>query len=113
MQLVYHSIAGLIDVMHQKTLTIDVLHLYCLNNTRKLVGHEGIIDIHKQMLMALSMQCIPHINCVLCVTFNHGRGIHSMLELIKKVAEGTYHPKGYDEEKDLQALCNAPSWALS
>jgi len=36
-----------------------------------------------------------------------------MLELIKKAAEGTYHPKGYDEEKDLQALYNALSWALS
>jgi len=27
-----------------------------------------------------------------------------MLELIKKAAEGTYHPKGFDEEDDLQAL---------
>jgi len=27
-----------------------------------------------------------------------------MLELIKKAAEGTYHPKEFDEEEDLQAL---------
>jgi hypothetical protein len=27
-----------------------------------------------------------------------------MLELIKKAAVGTYHPKGFDEEEDLQAL---------
>jgi hypothetical protein len=38
------------------------------------------------------------------VGFRHGAGIHSMLELIKKAAEGTYHPKGFDEEDDLQAL---------
>jgi hypothetical protein len=38
------------------------------------------------------------------VAFNHGKGIHSMLELIKRAAEGTYHPKGFDEEDDLQAL---------
>jgi len=64
---------------------------------RKIVGHEGVIDVHKQMLLALSMQCIPHIDCVLWVAFNHGRGIHSTLELIKKAAEGTYHPKNFDE----------------
>ena len=27
-----------------------------------------------------------------------------MLEMIKRAAEGTYHPKGFDEEDDLQAL---------
>ena len=27
-----------------------------------------------------------------------------MLESIKKAADGTYHPKGFDEEEDLQAL---------
>jgi len=27
-----------------------------------------------------------------------------MLEHIKKAAEGTYHPKGFDEEEELQAL---------
>ena len=68
------------------------------------MGYEGVIDIHKQMLMALSMQCIPRIDQVLHVMFNHGKGIHSILELIKKAAKGTYHPKGFDEEDDLQAL---------
>ena len=27
-----------------------------------------------------------------------------MLKLIKKAADGMYHPKGFDEEKELQAL---------
>jgi hypothetical protein len=43
MQLVYHGITSLIDIVHRKTLTIDVLHLCCLNNTRKLVGYKGVI----------------------------------------------------------------------
>jgi len=38
------------------------------------------------------------------VEFYHGVGIYTMLELIKKAAEGTYHPNGFDEEEDLQAL---------
>ena len=103
-QLVYHGITGLIDVVCQKTSTIDGLHLHHLNDAKKLVGHEGVIDVHKQMLMVLSTQHIPCIDCVLHVTFNHGRGIHSMLELIKKAAEGMYHPKSFDEEDNLQAL---------
>jgi hypothetical protein len=103
-QLVYHGIAGLIDVVHQKMSMIDVLRLHRLNDAKKLVGHEGIIDVYKQMLMTLSTQRIPRIDRVLRVAFKHGRGIHSTLELIKRAAEGTYHPKGFDEEDDLQAL---------
>jgi hypothetical protein len=103
-QLVYHSITSLIDVVCQKTLTINGLCLRYLNDAKKLVDHKGVIDVHKQMLMALSIQYIPHIDCVLHVTFDHGRGIHSMLELIKKAVEETYHPKSFNEEDNLQAL---------
>jgi len=103
-QLVYHGIAGLIDVVYQKTSTINGLRLHHLNDAKKLVGHKGVIDVHKQMLMVLSTQHIPRIDRVLRVAFNCGRGIHSMLELIKKAAEGTYHPKSFDEEDNLQAL---------
>jgi hypothetical protein len=71
---------------------------------RKLAGKEGVIEVHKQMLLALSTQRIPRIDRVLRVGFKNGAGIHTMLDLIKKAAEGTYHPKGFDEEEDLQAL---------
>ena len=39
-----------------------------------------------------------------CVGFRTDAGIQSMLELVKKAAEGTYHLKGSEEEEDLQAL---------
>jgi len=71
---------------------------------RKLAGKEGVIEVHKQMLLALSMQCIPQIDRVLHVGFKNGVGIHTMLDLIKKAAEGIYHLKGFDKEEDLQAL---------
>jgi hypothetical protein len=70
--LVFHGIGGLIEVVHHKTLLIDVLCLCCLNDVRKLVGQEGVIDVHKQMLVALSTQRIPHINHVLRIGFKHG-----------------------------------------
>ena len=102
--LVFHGIGGLIEVVHRKMSTIDTLRLRRLNDARKIVGQEGVIDIHKQMLLALSTQHIPQIDRVLRVGFKHGAGIHSMLEMIKRAAEGTYHPKGFDEQDDLQAL---------
>ena len=102
--LIYHGIGGLIDVVHRKISEIDCLHLHRLNDMRKLAGKEGVIEVHKQMLLALSTQRIPRIDRVLRVGFRNGAGIHTMLNLIKKAGEGTYHPKGFDEEEDLQAL---------
>jgi hypothetical protein len=57
--LVFHGIGGLIEVVHQKTSMIDTLRLHHLNNARKLIGQKGVIDIYKQMLLALLTQCIP------------------------------------------------------
>jgi hypothetical protein len=102
--LVFNGIGGLVEVVRRKTALIDTLRLRRLNEARKIIGQEGVIDIHKQMLVALSTQRIPRIDYVLRIGFKWGAGIHSMLETIKKAATGTYHPKGYDEEDDLQAL---------
>jgi hypothetical protein len=102
--LVFPGIDGLIDVVRWKTSANDALRLRHLNDVKKLVGKEGVIDVHKQMLLALSSQRIPRIDHVLRVGFRHGAGIHSMLELVKRAADGTYHPKGFDEEDDLQVL---------
>ena len=102
--LVFHGIGGLVEAVRRKTSMIDVLRLRHLNEARKLVGQEGVIDVHKQMLLALSSQRIPRIDHVLRIGFKRGIGIHSMLETIKRAATGTYHPKGYTEEDDLQAL---------
>ena len=102
--LVYHGIGGLVEVVHRKTSSIDVLCLHHLNDARKLVGQEGVIDVYKQMLVTLSTQRIPHIDHVLHMGFKRGAGIHLMLKTIKRAAVGTYHPKGYDEKDDLQAL---------
>lgn len=102
--LVYHRIGGLIDIVRRKKLAIDALRVHRINDMKKLAGKVGVIDVHKQMLLALSSQHIPRVDRVLHVGFRRGAGIHSMIELVKKAAAGTYHPKGFDEEDDLQAL---------
>jgi len=102
--LVYHGIGSLIEIVHWKTKAVDLLCLCRRNDLKKLIGKEGAIDVHKQLLMAMSSQRIPRVDQVLHVGFRHGTGIQTMLELIKKAAEGSYHPKGFDEKEDLQAL---------
>jgi hypothetical protein len=102
--LVYHGIGGLVNIVHRKIQAINLLRLRRLNDLKTLVGREGTLDIHKQMLLAISSRRIPRVDHVLRVGFRHGTGIHAMLELINKAAAGTYHPKGFDEEEDLQAL---------
>ena len=101
---VYHGIGGLIEIVHRKTQANDALRLCRLKVLKKLVEKEGIIDIHKQLLLAISSQRIPRVDHVLRVGFRHGTGIHAMLEQIKRAADGAYHPKGFDEEEELQAL---------
>jgi hypothetical protein len=56
------------------------------------------------MLLALSTECIPWINHVLCVGFRNGIGIYMILNLNKKVGEEIYYSKGFDKKEDLQAL---------
>jgi len=102
--LIFHGIGGLIDIVHWKTHTIDQLRLHHLNDFQKLVGREGTLDIYKQFLLAISSLRIPHVGHVLRVGFRRGTGICPMLELIKKAAEGSFHPKGFNEEEELQAL---------
>lgn len=102
--LVYHGIGGLIETVRRKTKMNNILRLHRLNDLRNLIGKEGTIDIHKQLLLAISSQRIPRVERVLRVAFRHGTGIQSMLQLVKKAAEGTYHPRGFDEVEDLQAL---------
>lgn len=83
---------------------IDVFHLHHLNDLRNLIGKEGIINIHKQLLLAILSQHIPHIDCVLHVAFHYGARIQSMLQLVKKAAKGTYHSRGFEKVENLQAL---------
>jgi len=101
---VFHGIGGLIDIVHRKTQSIDTFCLCHLSALNTLEGKKGKIDIQKQLLLAISLQRIPQVDHVLDEGFHHGTGIHGMLKLIKKAADGTYHPKGFDEEEELQAL---------
>jgi DnaJ-class molecular chaperone len=67
--LVYHGMGGLVNIVHRKTQTINLLCLCHLNDLKKLVGKEEAINMHKQILLAISSQQIPCISHVLHVGF--------------------------------------------
>jgi len=102
--LVFHGIGGLIDIVHRKAQAMDSLRLCRLNDLKTLVRKEGVINLHKQLLLAISLQRIPRIDRVLRAGFRCGTRVHTILDLVKAAAEGMYHPKGFDEMEDLQAL---------
>jgi len=52
--LIFHGIGGLIDIVHQKVQAMDSLRLCRLNDLKTLVRKEGVIDLHKQLLLAIS-----------------------------------------------------------
>ena len=47
---------------------------------------------------------VPRLDRVLRVASQKNMSLTSILELIKTAAQGLYHPKGFDEEEDLQTL---------
>ncbi|KAI0280450.1 hypothetical protein BC826DRAFT_894607, partial [Russula brevipes] len=49
--LLFHGIGGLIDVAHCKTAVVDQFRLVRLNDMKKLFLKQGVIEVHKQMLL--------------------------------------------------------------
>lgn len=45
-----------------------------------------------------------HVDCILCVASDHHMSIAAILEMVRKVGQGIYQPKGFKEEEDLQTL---------
>ncbi|KAF8267319.1 hypothetical protein EI94DRAFT_1771895 [Lactarius quietus] len=83
---------------------IDLFHLRRTNNAKKLVGREGTITMHHQVLLAMSSRKIPRLDRILHVASDCHMSVATILDLIQKVGCGIYHPKGFDEDEDLQTL---------
>lgn len=95
---------GQAEIARRKGRQNDYQRVRKMNLARKLVGREGKIDAYKQMVLALADKRIPRLNRLLRTAQKRKMGLHAIIDLIKRAANGTYHPKGYDEEDDLQAL---------
>ncbi|KAH8987060.1 hypothetical protein EDB92DRAFT_2090923 [Lactarius akahatsu] len=100
----YHGLLSLAEIARKKERTIDLFHLRRTNNARKLIRREGAITMHRQVLLAMSSGKIPRLDRVVRVAMDWHMSVAAILDLVNKAGRGIYHPKGFSEEEDLQAL---------
>ena len=100
----YRGLMDLIEIARKKDRTIDLYRLRRTNDAKKLVGREGTITLHRQVLLAMSSGKIPRLDRVLRVASDRHMSVAAILDLIRKAGCGLYHPKGFAEEEDLQTL---------
>ncbi|KAH9168605.1 hypothetical protein EDB89DRAFT_1909186 [Lactarius sanguifluus] len=100
----YHGLMTMSEIARKKECIINLFHLRRTNNAKKLVGREGTISLHRQVLLAMSSGKIPRLDRVLHVASDRHMSVAAILDLVRKAARGLYHPKGYTEEEDLQTL---------
>jgi hypothetical protein len=100
----YHGLASLINITRKKEQTILMFCTRRINDARKLLRHEGVIDLHHQVLFAMSIGNIPRVDCILRVASDRHMSVTAILEMVRKAGQGIYRPKGFKEEEDLQTL---------
>ncbi|KAI9433400.1 hypothetical protein H4582DRAFT_1819930 [Lactarius indigo] len=100
----YHGLLSLAEIARKKERTIDLYRLRRTNDARKLIGREGAITMHRQVLLAMSSGKIPRLDRVVRVAMDRHMSVAAILDLVRKAGRGIYHPKGFSEDEDLQAL---------
>ncbi|KAH9165187.1 hypothetical protein EDB89DRAFT_1858599 [Lactarius sanguifluus] len=100
----YHGLMTMSEIARKKERIIDLFRLWRTNDAKKLVGREGTISLHRQVLLAMSSGKIPRLDRVLRVASDRHMSVAAILDLVRKAVHGLYHPKGYTEEEDLQTL---------
>ncbi|KAF8262083.1 hypothetical protein EI94DRAFT_1773276 [Lactarius quietus] len=100
----FHRLSSLTEIARKKDHTIHLFRLRRTNDAKKLVGREGTITMHHQVLLAMSSGKIPRLDRILRVTSDRHMSVAAILDLIRKAGHGIYHPKGFDKDEDLQTL---------
>ncbi|KAH9032478.1 hypothetical protein EDB85DRAFT_1865137 [Lactarius pseudohatsudake] len=100
----FHGLTNMTEIARKKDRIINLFCLRRTNDAKKLVGHEGTISLHRQVLLAMSSGKIPRLDRVLHVASDRHMSVAAILDLVRKAACGLYHPKGFDEKEDLQTL---------
>jgi hypothetical protein len=100
----FHGLTSLAEIARKKERTIDLYRLRRTNDAKKLIGREGTITMHRQVLLAMSSGRIPRLDRVVRVAMDRHMSVAAILDLVRKAGRGLYHPKGFTEDEDLQAL---------
>ncbi|KAH9016179.1 hypothetical protein EDB85DRAFT_2156121 [Lactarius pseudohatsudake] len=100
----YYGLANLAEITRKKEHTIEMYRTRRVNDTRKLLGREGAIALHRQILLAMSTGKIPRVDRILRIASDRCMSVATILEMVKRAGEEIFRPKGFKEEEDLQTL---------
>ncbi|VDC03829.1 unnamed protein product [Peniophora sp. CBMAI 1063] len=96
-QLAYHGIAILMEKYCCKLKAYNRLRLQSMNQARKLVGRDTVINAHKQLVHKIASNNIKCVDRALHASINHREGVHTTIEQIQNAAKGMYSAKGFNQ----------------
>jgi hypothetical protein len=101
--LVYHGVGVLITITRRKTDQIEQLRMSKLNDSRKLLVKAGVLEDHKQWILAIASGQVDRVASLVQAGLKQKMGIRTLIQQYKLAAEKLYKPKGYTEEDIMQS----------
>jgi hypothetical protein len=102
--LVYHGIGGLMAIVRRKMDLVAQLHMSKLNDSRKLLAKAGVLEDHKQLILAIASGWVERVAPLVQAALKNGAGIGAIIQQYERVAEKLYKPKGYTNEDVMQSI---------
>ncbi|KAN0109249.1 hypothetical protein V8E52_009433 [Russula decolorans] len=102
--LVYHGIGGLMTIVQRKTDQIAQLRMSKLNDSRKLLAKAGVLEDHKQLILAIASGRVERVAPLVQAALKNGAGIGTIIQQYERAAEKLYKPKGYTNEDIMRSI---------
>jgi hypothetical protein len=102
--LVYHGIGGLMTIVRRKTDQIAQLRMSKLNDSRKLLAKAGVLEDHKQLILAIASGRVERVAPLVQAALKNGAGIGTIIQQYERAAEKLYKPKGYTNEDIMRSI---------
>jgi hypothetical protein len=106
----YLSFHGLLEMLHRKNRQIDFYRLQGLNQARKLLSKTISLSDQKRLLMAIASGKVNRVDRLISIDLQQKKGARGLLTSYLDAGNGVYHPKGFTEEEDMNAML---IWKLS
>lgn len=102
--LVYHGVGGLMTIVRRKKDMISQLRMSKLNDSRKLLVKVGVLEDHKQLILAIASGRVERVAPLVQAALKNGAGIGSIIQQYERAMEKLYRPKGYTSEDIMRSI---------
>jgi hypothetical protein len=102
--LVYHGVGGLVTIVRCKQDYIETLQMIKLNDSRKLLGKMGVLEDHKQWVLAVVSGCVDCVASLVQAGLNHRTGIKALIQQYEHAADKLYQPRGYSKDDIMRSI---------